>query len=279
MAPDSSQEAGGGFEATAAVLPAVVLSLEGVSAPVSLGMDLSVTMAAVGPLSLIDGVCGGMISFAGGSLGEAQATSSAKGRNTIRFREFMQVSNPYRVFFQNTLDSNDLQSHDCLMKQRAIYPGTFDPVTNGHIDIITRASRIFPELIVAVASNQAKRPYLSLDKRISLIEREVADLPGVSVVGFDNLLIDFVHAQKAGIILRGLRAVHDFEYEFQLAGMNRKLATDVETLFLTPSENLMFISSTLVREIAILNGDVSQFVPATVVDALQQRALQESSSL
>ncbi|MGQ3891627.1 pantetheine-phosphate adenylyltransferase [Legionella sp. CNM-4043-24] len=162
------------------------------------------------------------------------------------------------------------------MKQRAIYPGTFDPVTNGHIDIITRAANIFPELVVAVASNKAKRPYLSLEQRISLIEEAVADLPGVSVVGFDNLLIDFVREQKAGIILRGLRAVHDFEYEFQLAGMNRKLSADVETLFLTPSENLMFISSTLVREIAILKGDVSQFVPASVVDALQKRALQEA---
>lgn len=147
-------------------------------------------------------------------------------------------------------------------------------MTNGHIDIITRAAHIFPELVVAVASNQAKRPYLSLEQRIRLIEEAIKGLPGVSVVGFDNLLIDFVHEQKAGIILRGLRAVHDFEYEFQLAGMNRKLSSEVETLFLTPSENLMFISSTLVREIAILNGDVSQFVPASVVKALKQRAAQ-----
>lgn len=157
------------------------------------------------------------------------------------------------------------------MKSKAIYPGTFDPVTNGHIDIISRAAKIFPELIVAVASNKAKRPYLTLETRISLLEDVVGHLPSVKVVGFDSLLIDFVLEQKAGIILRGLRAVSDFEYEFQLAGMNRKLSKQVETLFLTPSENLMFISSTLVREIAALNGDVSQFVPAAVVKELQKR--------
>jgi pantetheine-phosphate adenylyltransferase len=157
------------------------------------------------------------------------------------------------------------------MKQKAIYPGTFDPVTNGHIDIITRASKIFPELIVGVASNKVKRPYLTLETRIRLLKDAVGFLPGVKVIGFDNLLIDFVLEQKAGIILRGLRAVSDFEYEFQLAGMNRKLSKQVETLFLTPSENLMFISSTLVREIAALNGDVSQFVPAAVVKELHQR--------
>ena len=157
------------------------------------------------------------------------------------------------------------------MNQKAIYPGTFDPVTNGHIDIINRAAKIFPELIVAVAGNKAKRPYLTLETRIQLLEEVVGTIPGVQVVGFDNLLIDFVLEQKAGIILRGLRAVSDFEYEFQLAGMNRKLSKQVETLFLTPSENLMFISSSLVREIAALNGDVSQFVPAGVVKELSKR--------
>ncbi|RUR16657.1 pantetheine-phosphate adenylyltransferase [Legionella sp. km535] len=157
------------------------------------------------------------------------------------------------------------------MKQKAIYPGTFDPVTNGHIDIISRAARIFPELTVAVASNKTKRPYLALETRIRLLEEAVGHLPGVQVVGFDSLLIDFVLEQNAGIILRGLRAVSDFEYEFQLAGMNRKLSKEVETLFLTPSENLMFISSTLVREIAALNGDVSQFVPPGVVKELNKR--------
>lgn len=157
------------------------------------------------------------------------------------------------------------------MKQKAIYPGTFDPVTNGHVDIITRAANIFPELIVAVANNKAKRPFFPLETRIDLVNEAVGHIPGVTVVGFDNLLIDFALEQKANIILRGLRAVADFEYEFQLAGMNRKLSQQVETLFLTPSENLMFISSTLVREIAALNGDVSQFVPAAVVNQLNKK--------
>lgn len=156
------------------------------------------------------------------------------------------------------------------MKNKAIYPGTFDPVTNGHVDIITRAASLFPELVVAVASNTAKRPFFSLDTRIKLVQEAVENLPGVSVIGFDNLLINFVHEQKARIILRGLRAVSDFEYEFQLAGMNRKLSKNVETMFLTPSEDSMFISSTLVREIAILGGDVSGFVPVAVVNALQK---------
>lgn len=157
------------------------------------------------------------------------------------------------------------------MKNKAIYPGTFDPVTNGHVDIISRAADIFPELVVAVASNKNKKPYLDLQTRIQLLEDCVGHLPGVQVVGFDNLLIDFVVQHNASIILRGLRAVTDFEYEFQLAGMNRKLSKNVETLFLTPSENLMFISSTLVREIAALDGDVSQFVPAAVVNELHKK--------
>lgn len=157
------------------------------------------------------------------------------------------------------------------MKQKAIYPGTFDPITNGHLDIIYRAADLFPELIIAVASNKAKRPYLSLETRIQLITETVNHRANIQVVGFDTLLIDFALEQKANIILRGLRAVTDFEYEFQLAGMNRKLSKQVETIFLTPSENLMFISSTLVREIAALNGDISQFVPQAVVHALNKR--------
>jgi pantetheine-phosphate adenylyltransferase len=154
------------------------------------------------------------------------------------------------------------------MKQRAVYPGTFDPVTNGHVDIIRRASEIFPEVIVAVATNSAKKPCFDLQTRISLLEESLQGIPGVRVLGFDCLLIDFVQQHKAGIILRGLRAVSDFEYEFQLAGMNRKLAPEIETLFLPPSEHVMFISSTLVKEIALLQGDVSQFVPAGVMRAL-----------
>ena len=156
------------------------------------------------------------------------------------------------------------------MKNKAIYPGTFDPITNGHVDIITRAAALFPELVVAVASNTTKKPFFPLATRIKLVKEVVAHLPSVSVIGFDNLLIKFVHEQQAQIILRGLRAVSDFEYEFQLAGMNRKLAKDVETVFLTPSEDSMFISSTLVREIALLDGDVSGFVPPVVAAALKQ---------
>ena len=156
------------------------------------------------------------------------------------------------------------------MKLKAIYPGTFDPVTNGHVDIITRAASLFPELIVAVASNTAKRPFLPLNTRIELVQQAVGNLSGVSVLGFDNLLIHFAQEQQARIILRGLRAVSDFEYEFQLAGMNRKLSKQIETMFLTPSEDSMFISSTLVREIAVLGGDISGFVPTAVVAALQK---------
>lgn len=159
------------------------------------------------------------------------------------------------------------------MKQKAIYPGTFDPVTNGHIDLISRASQIFPEVIVAVAHNAVKRPFFSLSERIELVQKAIAPLSGVSVVGFDSLLIHFVQEQQAGIILRGLRAVSDFEYEFQLAGMNRKLSKHVETIFLTPSEDSMFISSSLVREIASLGGDVSGFVPSVVVDAFKKSAI------
>ena len=157
------------------------------------------------------------------------------------------------------------------MKSRAIYPGTVDPVTNGHLDIITRAAEIFPKVIVAVATNRGKQPHFDLATRITLLEDAIMGCSGVEVMGFDCLLIDFVHQQKAGIILRGLRAVSDFEYEFQLAGMNRKLAPEVETLFLPPSEGSMFISSTLVKEIAALNGNVSQFVPKSVADALSTK--------
>jgi pantetheine-phosphate adenylyltransferase len=156
------------------------------------------------------------------------------------------------------------------MACKAVYPGTFDPVTNGHVDMIKRAAKIFPNLIVAVASNHSKRPFFSLAQRIELLQEAVSDMSNIRVVGFESLLIDFVQKEGAEVILRGLRAVSDFEYEFQLAGMNRKLSKDIETLFLTPSENCLFISSTLVREIAILGGDVSGFVPKGVVSAFQR---------
>lgn len=157
------------------------------------------------------------------------------------------------------------------MQTKVIYPGTFDPITNGHIDIIRRAARLFPAVVVGVAENKVKKPFFSVDERINLIKLAIADIPGVSVVGFDCLLIDFVKQQNAQVILRGLRAVSDFEYEFQLAGMNRNLAKDIETVFLTPAVDLMYISSSLVREIALLNGDVSKFVPQVVVDALRDK--------
>ncbi len=156
------------------------------------------------------------------------------------------------------------------MIQKAIYPGTFDPVTNGHIDLIRRAIDLFPELIVAVASNTTKRPFFSLKERIDLLKQSLDGIPRVSIVGFDGLLINFVKEQDANVIVRGLRAVSDFEFELQLASMNRKLAQNIETLFLTPSENALFISSSLVREIASLKGDIAQFVPACVIQAFKK---------
>jgi pantetheine-phosphate adenylyltransferase len=158
------------------------------------------------------------------------------------------------------------------MQTKVIYPGTFDPITNGHIDIIRRAGRLFPTVVIGVAENKVKNPFFTVNERIDLIRLAIQDIPNASVVGFDCLLIDFVKQQNAQVILRGLRAVSDFEYEFQLAGMNRNLAKDIETVFLTPAVDLMYISSSLVREIALLNGDVSKFVPEFVVDALRDKA-------
>jgi pantetheine-phosphate adenylyltransferase len=155
------------------------------------------------------------------------------------------------------------------MKKRAVYPGTFDPVTNGHVDIIRRASRLFSEIVIAVACSCNKRPFFPEEKRMQLLNLAIKDIPRVTVVGFDNLLIDFVREQKADVIIRGLRAAGDVEYEFQLAGMNRKLAREVETIFLPSAEEYMCISSTLVREIAELGGDVSPFVPEDVVGAFK----------
>ena len=143
---------------------------------------------------------------------------------------------------------------------RAVYPGTFDPITNGHEDLIQRASRLFDEVIVGVAHSQAKRPFFSLEERVSLAKEVLAPYKNVSVSGFSGLLSEFVKEQSAIIILRGLRAVSDFEYEFQLAGMNRRLAPGVETLFLTPSDKYLVLSATIVREIAVLGGDITAFV-------------------
>jgi len=153
----------------------------------------------------------------------------------------------------------------------AIYPGTFDPITNGHLDIISRASKLFHEVIVAVAVNRSKTPLFSLDERVELARLVTPEFPNVRVIGFDNLLVDCAEQQGANVIVRGLRAVSDFEYEFQLAGMNRRLAPQLETMFLTPAEQYEFISSTMIREIAMLKGDVSCFVPQIVHQRLNEK--------
>jgi pantetheine-phosphate adenylyltransferase len=157
------------------------------------------------------------------------------------------------------------------MNVLAVYPGTFDPITGGHSDLVQRASRLFDRLIVAVAASGHKRPVFSLEQRVEFAQIALAGISNVEVCGFDGLLADFVKRRGAKVILRGLRAVSDFEYEFQLASMNRRLAPEVETLFLTPAEQYAFISSSLVREIAALGGDVSEFVHGRVADALTRR--------
>lgn len=151
----------------------------------------------------------------------------------------------------------------------AVYPGTFDPITNGHIDLVARASSLFERLIVGVAESPGKSPALPLKLRVDLTREALKQYPNVEVLGFDSLLAHFVDNVGAGVLLRGLRAVSDFEYEFQLASMNRHLIPEVETLFLTPAEQYGFLSSSLVREISRLGGDVSAFVPPAVAAALQ----------
>jgi pantetheine-phosphate adenylyltransferase len=153
----------------------------------------------------------------------------------------------------------------------AIYPGTFDPITNGHADLVLRASPLFERIVVGVAESSGKGPGFSLDERIELAQLALADIEHVEVRGFNTLLADFVREMGAGVLLRGLRAVSDFEYEFQLASMNRHLIPNVETLFLTPAEQYSFISSSLVREIARLGGDVSGFVHPAVHEALRRK--------
>jgi pantetheine-phosphate adenylyltransferase len=153
----------------------------------------------------------------------------------------------------------------------AVYPGTFDPITNGHIDLVARAARVFSKVVVAIAESPHKKPLLSLDERILLSRNELSELENVEVLGFSNLLVEFVQQIGAGVLIRGLRAVSDFEYEFQLASMNRHLAPNVETLFLTPDEEYSFISSSLVKEIARLDGDVSEFVSDEVRQAMRRR--------
>ena len=159
----------------------------------------------------------------------------------------------------------------------AVYPGTFDPITHGHTDLVTRAARVFEHVIVAIAESPHKTPFFSLERRIELAESQIGHLENISIVGFSNLLVDFVQENGAGVIVRGLRAVSDFEYEFQLASMNRNLCDSVETMFLTPDEKYGFISSTLVREVARLNGDVTQFVGQEIAQALGEQFKSEGS--
>lgn len=158
------------------------------------------------------------------------------------------------------------------MNITSIYPGTFDPITHGHSDLVQRAARLFDKVIVAVAANPVKQPAFALEERVRLARLVLADLKNVEVCGFDTLLVDYAKTRGAQVILRGLRAVSDFEHEFQLAGMNRRLAPQVETLFLTPAEQYAYISSSLVREIAALGGDVSEFVHESVRVALAAKS-------
>ena len=157
------------------------------------------------------------------------------------------------------------------MQITAIYPGTFDPITHGHSDLVERATRLFDHIIVAVAANPLKKPAFSVEERIDMARSALADIDRIEVCGFGTLLVDFAREKRASVILRGLRAVSDFEYEFQLAGMNRKLAPGIETVFLMPAEQYAYISSSLVREIAALGGDVSSFVHQRVMAALGER--------
>jgi len=157
------------------------------------------------------------------------------------------------------------------MNNKAIYPGTFDPITLGHQDLARRAAKLFDSVILAVADSRTKRPFFTLEERVDMARDALKDIPNVQVTSFSGLLMKFVQQQKGRVVIRGLRAISDFEYEFQLAGMNRDLFPDVETLFLTPGEQFMFVSATIVREISILGGDVSKFVPPYVARRLRAK--------
>lgn len=155
--------------------------------------------------------------------------------------------------------------------RRAIYPGSFDPVTNGHLDVIQRASQLFDEVVVAVAFNEAKHPLFTARERVELLARTVEKIPNVKVAGFGGLLMQFAREREACAVVRGLRAVSDFEFEFQMALMNRKLEPKIETVFLTPKEEYTYLSSRIVKEIARLGGDVGEFVPAIVAKGLRKK--------
>ena len=160
------------------------------------------------------------------------------------------------------------------MAIKAVYPGTFDPLTRGHEDLVRRAAALFGNLVVGIADSRLKRPFFSADERVQMAREVLSAYPGVTVLSFGGLLRDFVLSQKARVIVRGLRAVSDFEYEFQMAGMNRSLIPDVETVFLTPDEHYQFISATIVREIAVLGGDASKFVHPIVDERLRAKVTQ-----
>ena len=155
------------------------------------------------------------------------------------------------------------------LKRSAVYPGTFDPITNGHQDLVRRAAVIFDRVVIGIAANPGKAPLFTLEERVGLAQRVLADLKNVTVLGYAGLTVDFAREQGCGIVVRGLRAMSDFEFEFQLANMSRHLARDVDYVFMTPQEQFTFISSTLVREIAFFGGDVTQFVHASVAEALE----------
>ncbi len=157
------------------------------------------------------------------------------------------------------------------LKRSAVYPGTFDPITNGHHDLVRRAAGIFDRVVIGIATNPGKAPLFPLEARVELARRVVEELTNVTVIGYSGLTVDFAREQACGVVIRGLRAVSDFEFEFQLANMSRHLAPDVDYVFLTPKEQFTFISSTLVREIALLGGDVSRFVHPVVAEALAKR--------
>jgi pantetheine-phosphate adenylyltransferase len=152
---------------------------------------------------------------------------------------------------------------------QAMYPGTFDPITNGHMDLVRRASKLFGRVVIAIAASPGKSPLFTLDERIDLARRVLSDLKNVEVMGYSGLMVDFARQNGLNVVVRGLRAVSDFDYEFQLATMSRHLSGEVDFVFLTPSEQHMFISSTLIREIASMHGDVQQFVHPLVLDALK----------
>jgi pantetheine-phosphate adenylyltransferase len=157
------------------------------------------------------------------------------------------------------------------MGSRAMYPGTFDPFTNGHNDLVRRACRIFDQVVIAIAANPGKAPLFTLEQRVDLTQRVLADVPNVEVTGYTGLTVDFARQRGLNVIMRGLRAVSDFEFEFQLATMSRHLNGEVETVFLTPTEQFNFISSTLIREIASLGGNVREFVHPIIAEALADR--------